>query len=159
MYLGLFQEHRLNVECLIHSRLVGGASVAHSFSFLCYVCFSFALFLFCFVFCFPVFVGSMSCSQCCLCLWIVHVRLPLRFFQNIWKIFWEIAFSRCPTLQCVSAIYKRFMTEGQGYDYGVYRHFQQYFSYIVAIIFIVRGNQSTRGNPPTCSTSLTSFIS
>jgi hypothetical protein len=37
----------------------------------------FALFLFCFVFCFLVFVGSMSCSQCCLFLWIVHARLPL----------------------------------------------------------------------------------
>jgi hypothetical protein len=32
------------------------------------------------------------------------------------------------------------------YGYGVQRHFQQYFSYIVAAIFIGGGNQSTRNN-------------
>jgi hypothetical protein len=30
--------------------------------------------------------------------------------------------------------------------YGVQRHFQQYFSYIVAVSFIGGGNQSTKGN-------------
>ena len=29
--------------------------------------------------------------------------------------------------------------------YGVYRHFQQYFSYIVAVSFIGGGNRSTHG--------------
>jgi len=41
--------------------------------------------------------------------------------------------------------------------YGVYRHFQQYFSYIVAVSFIGGGNQSTRRKPPTCRKSLTNF--
>ena len=31
-----------------------------------------------------------------------------------------------------------------GWVYGVERHFQQYFSYIVAVSFIGEGNQSTR---------------
>jgi hypothetical protein len=34
-----------------------------------------------------------------------------------------------------------------------FRLFQQYFSYIVAISFIVGGNQSTRRKPPTCHAS------
>jgi hypothetical protein len=37
-------------------------------------------------------------------------------------------------------------------------HFQQYFSYIVAVSFIGGGNRSTRRNPPTCHKSLTNFI-
>ena len=31
-----------------------------------------------------------------------------------------------------------------GYGYAVYRHFQQYFSYIVAVSFIGGGNRSTQ---------------
>ena len=42
-----------------------------------------------------------------------------------------------------------------GYGYGGYRHFQQYFSYIVAISFIVGRNRSTRIKPLTCRKSLT----
>jgi len=38
--------------------------------------------------------------------------------------------------------------------YGVYRHFQQYFSYIVAVSFIGGGNRSTRRKPQTCCKSL-----
>jgi len=33
--------------------------------------------------------------------------------------------------------------------YGVYRHFQQYLSYIMAVSFIGRGNQSTQRKPQT----------
>jgi hypothetical protein len=33
--------------------------------------------------------------------------------------------------------------------YGVLSHFQQYFSYIVAVSFIGGGNQSTRGKQQT----------
>jgi hypothetical protein len=40
---------------------------------------------------------------------------------------------------------------------GVYRHFQQYFSYIVAVSFIGGGNLSTQRKPPTCRKSLTNF--
>ena len=43
---------------------------------------------------------------------------------------------------------------------GGYRHFQQYFSYIVAVSFIGGGpgeNQRTRGKPQTCHRSLRNF--
>jgi hypothetical protein len=40
----------------------------------------------------------------------------------------------------------------KGYGFGVYRHFQHYFSHIMAVSFIGGGNQSTRGKP------LTNFI-
>jgi hypothetical protein len=42
--------------------------------------------------------------------------------------------------------------------FGVYHHFQQYFSYIVVISFTGGGNRSTRRQPPTCRKTLTSFI-
>ena len=42
--------------------------------------------------------------------------------------------------------------------YCVLRHFQQYFSYIVAVSYISGGNRSTRGEPPICRKSLTNFI-
>jgi hypothetical protein len=45
-----------------------------------------------------------------------------------------------------------------GYDYGVSRHSQQYFSYIVVVSFIVGGDRSTRRKPPTCRKSLTNLI-
>jgi hypothetical protein len=41
--------------------------------------------------------------------------------------------------------------------YGVKCHFQQYFSYIVAVSFI-GGGYSIWRNPPTCHKSLTNFI-
>ena len=41
---------------------------------------------------------------------------------------------------------------------GVKRHFQQYFSYIVAVSFIGGRNRSTRRKPMTCHKSLTNFI-
>jgi len=41
---------------------------------------------------------------------------------------------------------------------GVWHHFQQYFSYILAVSFIGGGNRSTRRKPPTCRKSLTNFI-
>ena len=42
--------------------------------------------------------------------------------------------------------------------YDVYRHFQQYFSYIVVVSFIGGGKQSTRKTPLTCRKSLPNFI-
>jgi hypothetical protein len=42
--------------------------------------------------------------------------------------------------------------------YGALSHFQQYFSYIVAVSFICGGNRSTWRKPPTCRRSLTNFI-
>jgi hypothetical protein len=42
--------------------------------------------------------------------------------------------------------------------YGIKRHFQQYFSYILAVSFIGGGNRSTRRKPTTCRKSLTNFI-
>jgi hypothetical protein len=41
---------------------------------------------------------------------------------------------------------------------GVYRHFQQYFSYVVAVSFIGEGNRSTRAKPPLCHKLLTNLI-
>jgi hypothetical protein len=38
------------------------------------------------------------------------------------------------------------------------QHFQQYFSYIVAVSFIGGGNQSTQRKPPTCHKWLTNLI-
>jgi len=45
-----------------------------------------------------------------------------------------------------------------GLVYGVKRHFQQYFNYIMAVSFIGGGNWSTRRKSPTCRKSLTNFI-
>jgi hypothetical protein len=42
--------------------------------------------------------------------------------------------------------------------YGILRHFQQYFSYIMAVSFIGGGNQRTRRKPPTCRKLLTNLI-
>jgi hypothetical protein len=41
---------------------------------------------------------------------------------------------------------------------GVKCHFQQYFSYIVAVSFIGGGNRRVQRKPPTCPKSLTIFI-
>jgi hypothetical protein len=45
-----------------------------------------------------------------------------------------------------------------GWFYGVERHFEQFFSYIVEVSFIAGGNQKTQRKPPTCRKSLTNFI-
>ena len=45
-----------------------------------------------------------------------------------------------------------------GLVYGVECHFQQYFSYIMAVNFIGGGNWSTRRKPLSCRKSLTNFI-
>jgi len=42
--------------------------------------------------------------------------------------------------------------------YGIERHFQQCFSYFVAVSFIGEGNQSSRRKPPTCRKLLANFI-
>ena len=41
---------------------------------------------------------------------------------------------------------------------GISCNFQQYFNYIVAVIFFGGGNWSIRGKQPTCHKSLTNFI-
>ena len=41
---------------------------------------------------------------------------------------------------------------------GVEGHFQQYFSYIVAVSFIGGGNRRTRRKPLTCCKLLANFI-
>jgi hypothetical protein len=46
---------------------------------------------------------------------------------------------------------------GGGGNYGVERHFQKYFSYIVAISFIGGGNQTTGRKQLTFHKSLTNF--
>jgi hypothetical protein len=44
------------------------------------------------------------------------------------------------------------------YGYGVSRHFQQYFSYIVVVSFISGGSRRTRREPPTMAKQLVNFI-
>ena len=43
-------------------------------------------------------------------------------------------------------------------DFGVSRHFQQYFSYIMATSFSGGRSQNTRREPPTMGKQLVSFI-
>jgi hypothetical protein len=50
------------------------------------------------------------------------------------------------------------VTFNNSYEQGVQRHFQRYFSYIVVVSFIGRGNRSTRIKPSTCRKSLRNFI-
>jgi len=50
------------------------------------------------------------------------------------------------------------MLDGRWLVYGILCHFQQYFSYVLAVSFIVGGNRSIRRKPPTCRKSLTNFI-
>jgi len=42
--------------------------------------------------------------------------------------------------------------------YGVYSHFQQYLSFIVAVSFLGVWNRIIRWKPLTCRKSLTNFI-
>jgi hypothetical protein len=44
------------------------------------------------------------------------------------------------------------------YGYGVSRHFQQYFSYIVVVSFIGGRSRRARREPPTMGKQLVSFI-
>ena len=46
----------------------------------------------------------------------------------------------------------------EGYSYGVKRHFQRYFSYIVAFSCIGGGNRNIQRKPTTCPSYLTNFI-
>jgi len=50
------------------------------------------------------------------------------------------------------------MGGGVGGCYIVYRYFQQYFSYIVAVSFIDGGDQRIWRKPSTCRKSLINFI-
>ena len=43
-------------------------------------------------------------------------------------------------------------------NFGVYRHFQQYFSYIMATSFSGGGSRSTQREPPTLEKQLVNFI-
>jgi len=67
------------------------------------------------------------------------------------------------SMEGMSGYFKESLTEDNNeyyvclFDSGS-RHFQQYFSYIVAVSFIGGGNQRTRGKPPTYHKSLTNFI-
>jgi len=58
----------------------------------------------------------------------------------------------------VLQVEKYLQYKGRGLGYGVLRHFQQYFSYIVSVSFIGGGTRSTQRKPPTCRKLLTTFI-
>jgi hypothetical protein len=72
---------------------------------------------------------------------VVQYILPEGKHQIILLLHVYLSFKRCPL--CL-------------FD-GAQRHFQQYFSYIVAVSFIGGGNQSTRRKPPTCRKSMTNL--
>jgi hypothetical protein len=44
------------------------------------------------------------------------------------------------------------------HHYGVYRHFQKYFSYIEEVSFVGGGNRSALRKPPTSRKSVANFI-
>ena len=45
-----------------------------------------------------------------------------------------------------------------GYVYGIWCHFQQYFSYIMTVSFIGGENRIIQRKPPICCKSLTNFV-
>ena len=57
-------------------------------------------------------------------------------------------------------IYSCYVMKVGDYGYGVtvLRHFQQYFSFIVAVSFIGGGHRSTQRKPPTCQKLHTNLI-
>ena len=77
-----------------------------------------------------------------------HLKCNLIFFQfqmfNIWSVYMEV---------CLALWIGRFRLVSL--VYGVWRHFQRYFSYIVEASFICGGNRSMWRKPPTCRKSLT----
>ena len=64
----------------------------------------------------------------------------------------------CRVKSTFNTLYKSNRGDLDGLYYGILRHFQQYFSYIVAVSFIGGGNRSTWRKPPTCRESLTNFF-
>jgi hypothetical protein len=55
---------------------------------------------------------------------------------------------------CILEYFSYIKWSGLGLVYGVLHHFQQYFSYTVAVSFNGGGIQSIRRKPPTCRKSL-----
>ena len=78
---------------------------------------------------------------------ILELHILTNIFLCIHNYFYELenTCNRCP-FQCI------------GLGYGVKRHFQQYFRYIMAVSFIGGGNRSLRRKPSPCRKSLTNFI-
>ena len=119
----------------------------------------------------PFNIGTFSHRVTLLC--YIKSRMPGWFKNVVWifrSVDWYIVFhwwQYCISCQ-VWFKYWRFVSNrfwrlfgfkvGLGLAYGVLRHFQQYFSYIVAVSFIGGGNRCTWRKPPTCHKSLTNFI-
>ena len=77
-----------------------------------------------------------------------HYTIYIYFKQNGVIISAAIYSTTC-TNSCIKVDFQ---------GYGVKRHFQQYFSYVVMVSSIGGGNWSTRKKAQTCCKSLTNFI-
>ena len=97
------------------------------------------------------FDGFLSC-RCCIYsliyanvdIFSIHVQPMKNWSMN--SLYINIIF-QLPILFCLIVLFD-----------DIIPHFQQYFSYIVAVSFIDGGNRSTRRKPLTCRKSLTNFI-
>jgi len=68
------------------------------------------------------------------------------------KFFWFSLLVRCTQYNII------WYMQGIGLGLWCLTHFQQFFSYIVAVSVIAGGNRNTRRKPQTCHKSLTNFI-
>jgi hypothetical protein len=87
----------------------------------------------------------------------IHTRSTMSRYLNIWYQFIDIL-----SLQyaCIVLVETRVCSFGK-HDwliFGVERHFQQYFSYIMATSFSGGRSRSTRREPPTMGKQLVNFI-
>ena len=96
--------------------------------------------------------GSFSCSESSTCLEVKYIDLwslgvlDLYCLMFFWaRVLWEIIYiNKINTCSDVYWVLWKQSTWIEGEDCSVLRHFQQYFSYIVAVSFIGAGNWSTR---------------
>jgi hypothetical protein len=144
--------------------------------YLCFLAYSGIQHILCSVFALFFFV---LCTICCQFLWIVHFSSPLRYsltfiiyqtmklkiqricitiyiYTDHWWRSRKIHFF--PQTTKTSIHEYKWIHSNDVYVYGVLRHFQQYFSYIVAVSFIVWGKGSTLRKPLTYGKPLTNFI-
>ena len=87
------------------------------------------------------------------------ITMPLNVVARIWikhGFQYKVSFNGGCILDTAWYTSMNFVIEW-GWGYGVLRHFQQYFSYIVVVSFIGVGNWSTQRKSPTCCKSLTNL--
>jgi hypothetical protein len=91
-------------------------------------------------------------------------RLELRYFGNVRSSWRELRYSGNVSSSCSTSVLIHVRCSICLFDvlfdfiYCAKRHFQQYFSYIMATSFSSGGSQSTRREPPTMGKQLVIFI-